>query len=145
MKKKKSFDKNREFKQRLWSFHGFIKCSSIKCVFNQKSLFKETSIIRRKKENLFTRKRNSMTYPITTDNQACKGPTDGHKRQTFVQKGCDAQWFQMSKTCQKISSPKVISRVFLCNFLQIHITSVSGCPYFTFKVCQTIAGTGMVR
>ena len=44
-----------------------------------------------------------------------------------------AQWFQMSKTCQKISSPKVISRVFPHKFLQTYITSVSGCLRFTFK------------
>jgi hypothetical protein len=29
----------------------------------------------------------------------------------------DAQWFHMSKTCQKISSPKVISRVFAIQVL----------------------------
>ena len=61
-KKKKSFDKNREFKQRLWSFHGFIKCSSIKCVFNQKSLFKETSIICRKKKIYLSEK--ETPWPI---------------------------------------------------------------------------------
>ena len=42
-----------------------------------------------KKQILYTRIRNSTTYPITTDNQACKGPTDGHKRQTFVQQSYD--------------------------------------------------------
>ena len=30
-------------------------------------------------------------------------------------------------------------------FLQIHITFVSGCLSFTFKICQTVAGTSMVR
>ena len=49
----------------------------------------------------------------------------------------------MSKTCLKISSHMVISRVFPCKFLQIHITSVSGCLRFTFKICQTVAGTSM--
>ena len=36
----------------------------------------------------------------------------------------------------KISLPKVISRVFLWKFLQIHITSVSGCLRFKLKICQ---------
>ena len=39
------------------------------------------------------------------------------------------------------SSPKVISWVFPCKFLQIYITSVSGCLRFTFKICQNFAGT----
>ena len=39
----------------------------------------------------------------------------------------DAQWFQMSKIRQNISSPKVTSLVFPWKFRQIHITSVSGC------------------
>ena len=56
----------------------------------------------------------------------------------------DAQWFQMSKIRQNISSPKVISRVFPWKFLQIHITSVSGCLRFTFKICQTVAGTSTI-
>ena len=39
----------------------------------------------------------------------------------------------------------VISRVFLWKFLKIHITSVSGCLCFTFKICQIVAGTSMIR
>jgi len=45
----------------------------------------------------------------------------------------------------KISSPKVISRVFPYTFLQIYITSVSGCLRFTFKICQIVAGSSMIR
>ena len=56
-----------------------------------------------------------------------------------------AQWFQMSKIRQNISSFMVISRVFLWKFLKIHITSVSGCLCFTFKICQIVAGTSMIR
>ena len=55
------------------------------------------------------------------------------------------QWFQMSKIHQNISSPKVISRVFPCKILHIHITSVSGCLSFTFKKFQTVEGTSMIR
>jgi len=30
--------------------------------------------------------------------------------------------------------------------LQIHVTSVSGlCVHFTFKICQIVAGTSMIR
>ena len=57
----------------------------------------------------------------------------------------EAQWYQMSKISQNISSAKVISRIFPWKFLQIHITSVSGCLYFKFKICQTVAGTSMSR
>ena len=39
----------------------------------------------------------------------------------------------------------MISRVFTCKFMQIYITSVSGCLCFTFKICQIIAGTSMIR
>ena len=53
------------------------------------------------------------------------------------------QWFHMWKTRQNISLPKLISRVFPWTFLQI--TSVSGCLRFTFKICQTVAGTSMIR
>ena len=55
-----------------------------------------------------------------------------------------AQWFQMSKTRQKISSPELISWVFQCKILHIHITSVSGCLSLTFKICQTVAGKSMI-
>ena len=54
------------------------------------------------------------------------------------------QWFQMSKIRQNINSSKVISRVFPWKFLQIHITSVSGCLCFTFKTRQTVAGTSTI-
>merc|ERR1719464_1077916 len=43
-----------------------------------------------------------------------------------------------------MSSPKVISRVFPLNFLQIHRTSVSGFLRFTFKICQIVAGTSTI-
>ena len=43
-----------------------------------------------------------------------------------------------------LSSPKVILRDFPCKFLQIHITSVSGSLHFTFKICQTVAGTSTI-
>ena len=49
------------------------------------------------------------------------------------------------KTRQKISSPKMISRVFPCKFLQIHKTSVSGCLRFTFKNYQIVAVANMIR
>ena len=39
----------------------------------------------------------------------------------------------------------VISRVFPLKFLQIHITSVSGCLQFTYKTCQIVAGASMIR
>ena len=39
----------------------------------------------------------------------------------------------------------VISRVFPCKILHIHITSVSGCLSFTFKKFQTVEGTSMIR
>ena len=39
----------------------------------------------------------------------------------------------------------MISRVFPCKILHIHITSVSGCLSFTFKICQNVAGTRMIR
>ena len=54
------------------------------------------------------------------------------------------EWFQMAKTRQNISSPKVISRVFPWKFLQIHITSISGCLHFRFKICQTVARTSAI-
>ena len=42
--------------------------------------------------------------------------------------------------------PKVISRDFPSwKFLQILRTSVSGCLNYTFKICQTVAGTSMIR
>jgi hypothetical protein len=56
-----------------------------------------------------------------------------------------AQWFQMVKTRHKISSFDVISRFFQSNFLQIYITSVFSCLRFTFKICQIVAGTSMIR
>ena len=73
-------------------------------------------------------------------------PAQLHKKLFFSAATCwpSAQWFQMSKIRQNISSPKVISRVFPWKFLQIHITSVSGCLRFTFKICQTVAGTSMI-
>ena len=45
----------------------------------------------------------------------------------------------------KISQPKVISRFFPWKFVQIHITSVFGCMHFTYKICQTVAGTSMIH
>ena len=48
---------------------------------------------------------------------------------------------KLLKSATKISSLVAISRVFPWKFLQIHITSISGCLYFSFKICQTIAGT----
>ena len=48
---------------------------------------------------------------------------------------------KLLKSATKISSLVAISRVFPWKFLQIHITSVSGCLRFTFKICQTVAGT----
>ena len=74
-------------------------------------------------------------------------PAQLHKKLFFSAATCwpSTQWFQMSKIRQNISSPKVISRVFPWKFLQIHITSVSGCLRFTFKICQTVAGTSMIR
>ena len=53
--------------------------------------------------------------------------------------------FKCQKIHQNISLPMVISRVFPWKFLQHHITSVSGCLHFTFKICQTVAGTSMIR
>ena len=38
----------------------------------------------------------------------------------------------------------VISWVFKCKFLQIHITSVSGWLHFTLKICQIVAGTSTI-
>ena len=46
---------------------------------------------------------------------------------------------------KKISSPKVISRVILCKFQKTDIASVSGCLPFTFKICQIVAGSGMIH
>ena len=94
-----------------------------------------------------------QTRPETTSwNISIRGRTRVHSRTTsqkafFSAATCwpSAQWFQMSKIRQNISSPKVISRVFPWKFLQIHITSVSGCLRFTFKICQTVAGTSMIR
>ena len=41
--------------------------------------------------------------------------------------------------------PKVISRDFPSwKFLQILRTSVSGCLNYTFKICQTVAGTSTI-
>ena len=56
-----------------------------------------------------------------------------------------AQRFQMAKNPPKISSPKVISRVFPYNFQHILIASVSGHSLrFTFKVCQIVAGISTI-
>ena len=49
------------------------------------------------------------------------------------------------KTCQIYVHPKVISRVFLCTFVQIYITSVSDCLCFTFEIWQMNAGTSLIR
>ena len=64
---------------------------------------------------------------------------------TAAPRRCVAQWFQIAQNSPKISSPNVISLVFPCKLLQIHITSVSGCLDFTFKICQIVAGTSMIR
>ena len=64
---------------------------------------------------------------------------------TAAPRRCVAQWFQIAQNSPKISSPNVISRVFPCKFLQIHITSVYVCLDFTFKICQIVAGTSMIR
>ena len=45
----------------------------------------------------------------------------------------------------KTDSSNVISRVFPFKFLQIHITSISYCLWFTFKICQIVVGTSMIR
>jgi hypothetical protein len=50
----------------------------------------------------------------------------------------------MSKIRQNIILPMVISRDFPWKFLQLLITSVSGCLRFTFKICQTVAGTSAI-
>ena len=50
------------------------------------------------------------------------------------------QWFQMSKIRQNIISPQVFSRVFPWKYLEIHVTSVSGCLRFTFKTCLIVVG-----
>ena len=34
---------------------------------------------------------------------------------------------------------------FSCKFLQIYLTSVSGCLSFTFKTCRIVAGASMIR
>ena len=52
----------------------------------------------------------------------------------------------MAKNPPKISSLKVISRVFPFKFQHILITSVFGlCVRFTFKTCQIVAGISMIR
>jgi hypothetical protein len=54
------------------------------------------------------------------------------------------QWFQEAKTRQKISSPIVISRIFLNKFQEIQIISVSDdCICFISKICQRVAGMNM--
>ena len=56
-----------------------------------------------------------------------------------------SQWFQISKTRQKIWLLDVISQVFPCKLLQIYITSVSGYLCFIFKTYQIVAGISMIR
>ena len=57
---------------------------------------------------------------------------------------CTAPRFQMPQTRQKLSWHEVISRIFSCKFLKIHITSVSGrCEHYIFKIRQTVAVISM--
>ena len=57
---------------------------------------------------------------------------------------CTAPRFQMPQTRQKLSWHEVISRIFSCKFLKIHITSVSGrCKHYIFKIRQTVAVISM--
>ena len=57
-----------------------------------------------------------------------------------------AQWFQTAKNQPKISSLKVISRVFSKKCRHTLITSISGlCVRLTFKICQIVSGTTMIR
>ena len=50
----------------------------------------------------------------------------------------------LSNHCRHKYDPS-ISRDFPCKFLRFFTTSVSGCLCFTFKICQTVAGTSMIR
>ena len=57
----------------------------------------------------------------------------------------NTQWFQMAKNRWKKVQPKWFARVFPCKFLLIYIISVSSCLPFTFKICETVAGTSMIH
>jgi hypothetical protein len=69
---------------------------------------------------------------------------DKTQREMASQSAAVLQWLQIAKKQQKIFSLDVISRVLPCKFLQIQITSVSGCLRFTFKMYQIVAGISMI-
>ena len=76
----------------------------------------------------------------------CNWPELGKSNASIRSNGPRAQWFQMAKNPPKNKLTPSDFTVFPYKFLHILITSVSGlCRRFTFKICQTVAGTSMIR
>ena len=92
----------------------------------------------------------SKSYSYTSDSlkvsRLCVGqPSDLTEFFQCTGLHCDStQWFQTAKTCPKIYSLKVISRIFPSKFQKIDLISVSGhCMHFILKICQTVLDISM--